>query len=224
MVREAVMSELIAIFCFPDGALPVFTCETATMLMSAFDAFRTPAQSPLSTHCGHQRPEGLGRTPIGLEALMTKVRCFAAFAVLFMVAGCATVATPASDEAVLRAVDQRERDIVAARDVAAMAGLAHPKLTINAPVNRVLTREQLLSRLRSGEIASERFERVPESVTITGDVGIVMGRETVMPARSSELGRIHGAVSLQRRYTNVYIRERGRWRWLARHANVVTRP
>mgnify|MGYP003337286040 CR=1 FL=1 len=32
-----------------------------------------------------------------------------------------------------------------------------------------------------------------------------------------------GAVPLDRRYTNVYRREGGRWRWFARHANVVMR-
>lgn len=94
---------------------------------------------------------------------------------------------------------------------------------INAPVNRVLTREQLLARLRNGEIAAERFERFPETIRITGNLGVVMGRETFTPVSSSELGRIYGSVTLQRRYTNVYIRERGRWRWLARHAHVVPR-
>ncbi len=138
-----------------------------------------------------------------------------------LLAGCMTPASRASDEASLRAVDQREREIVAARDVVAMAAFAHPNLTINAPTNRVLTREQLLSRLQSGEIALERFERVPEAVTITGNIGIVMGRETVTPVATSDLGRTYGAAPLHRRYTNIYIRKQGGWKWLARHANVV---
>lgn len=50
----------------------------------------------------------------------------AALAVLSVAPGCTTVASPAADEAALRAVDQREKDIVAARDVAAMDALAHP--------------------------------------------------------------------------------------------------
>jgi len=62
---------------------------------------------------------------------------------------------------------------------------------------------------------------VPEIVRVTGNVGIVMGRETFTPVVSSELGRIYGSVPLQRRYTNIYVREQGRWKWLARHAHVV---
>ena len=146
--------------------------------------------------------------------------CGPGSSVAFMLAGCATTASPNGDEASLRAVDQRERDIVASRDVASMDSLAHPNLVINAPVNRVLTREQLLSRLRNGEIAAEKFDRDPEVIRITGNVGVVMGRETFTPVSSSELGRIHGAVPLQRRYTNVYVWQQGKWLWLARHANV----
>lgn len=56
---------------------------------------------------------------------------------------------------------------------------------------------------------------------ISGDVAVVMGRETFTPARSSELGRTFGPGPLQRRYTNVYLWQQGRWWWLARHANVV---
>ena len=78
--------------------------------------------------------------------------------------------------------------------------------------------------MSSGEIAAEQFERTPEEIMISGDVAVVMGREVFTPAPASELGRTYGAVALQRRYTNVYVREKGRWLWLARHANVVSSP
>jgi len=78
---------------------------------------------------------------------MNWMRYFAALSFGFILATPAVSASPGSDEAALREVDQREKEIVAGRDVAAMRGLAHPNLVINAPVNRVLTREQLLARL-----------------------------------------------------------------------------
>lgn len=128
---------------------------------------------------------------------MKRPWCVAALSAATIVAGCATIASVGNDEAVLRAVDQRERDVVASRDVAAMDGLAHPNLVINAPVNRVLTREQLLTRLGNGEIAAEKFDRLPEVVKITGDVGVVMGRELFTPVSTSELGGIYGSVALE---------------------------
>jgi hypothetical protein len=121
----------------------------------------------------------------------------------------------------VRTVDETQRRMVAAGDVAGLSSLAHSNLRINAPGNRVLTREQFLANLRNGEIAAEQFERVPENVTVSSAIAVVMGRETFTPAAASELGRTYGAVPLQRRYTNVYVHERGRWLWLARHANVV---
>ena len=50
---------------------------------------------------------------------------------------------------------------------------------------------------------------------------MVIGREVFTPTAQSELGRLYGAVPLQRRYTNVYVWQDGRWYWLARQAAVV---
>lgn len=135
-------------------------------------------------------------------------------------AACATVQPKHHSSAVLQ-VDAQEREMVANSDVAGLQRLAHPKLRINAPMGRVLTREQFLMNLRSGAIAAEAFERTPEEVTINGNVAVVMGREVFTPAADSELGRTYGERPLQRRYTNVYVWEQDRWQWLARHANVI---
>jgi len=85
----------------------------------------------------------------------------------------------------------------------------------------VLSREQFLANMGTGQIAAEAFERTAENVSISGDIAVVMGRETFTPAASSELGRNFGVKPLQRRYTNIYVWQQGRWLWLARHANVL---
>lgn len=142
---------------------------------------------------------------------------------------CVTLTSPAasqstgadSGEAALSRLDLRQKDMVAKADVAGLAALAAPGLTINAPTGRVLTREAFLAMMRNGQIGAEDFERQVESVTVSGDVGVVMGNEVFTPTANSELGRTYGAVPLKRRYTNIYIRDHGAWRWFARHANVV---
>ena len=136
---------------------------------------------------------------------------------------CATVPAVPGRDSVL-AVDEAQRALVAAGDAAGLDRLAHANLRINAPGGRVLTREAFLANMRNGEIVAEGFERTAEEVRISGNVAIVMGREVFTPAATSELGRSFGARPLQRRYTNMYFWEGGRWRWLARHANVVTTP
>ena len=142
-------------------------------------------------------------------------------ATVLLLLGCASVPPQEDAEGTLRSVDEQQRQMVAAANVAGLERLAHPNLRINAPTGRVLTRDQFLSMMRSGQIGAEQFDRIAEMVIITGDQAVVMGRETFTPTAQSELGRTYGAVPLQRRYTNVYVREAGRWRWVARHANVV---
>ena len=136
----------------------------------------------------------------------------------------AAIPKPASqtaDERAVLATDARQRLAVASADIEAIGKLSDPHLRVNAPSNRVLTREDLMRMLGSGEISNEVFERTPEDIVITGDVGVVMGREVVLAGPASEQARMYGTKPLNRRYTNVYIRAGKSWRHLARHANVI---
>lgn len=141
----------------------------------------------------------------------------------FIFAALSGAVDPASTGSIeaLTQVDVKQKEMVAKADISGLANLSHPWLRINAPTNRVLTRDQFLSLMRSGKIAAEAFERTQESVSITGNIGIVMGHEVFTPTPNSELGEKYGAKPLNRRYTNVYLWENGRWLWLVRHANVV---
>jgi hypothetical protein len=134
---------------------------------------------------------------------------------------CASMPSASRDAASLRAADQAQMNAVAAGDIAALEALAHPDLRINAPTGRILTNQAFFAAMRSGAIGAEAFTRTPEDVVIAGDIGTVMGSEVFTPTAASDLGRQYGAVPLQRRYTNIYVWRDGRWRWLARHANVT---
>ena len=124
-------------------------------------------------------------------------------------------------EANLLAADAEQMRIIVEQDAKAQQEFMHPNYMINAPANRVLRKSQVVAMLAHGAMASERFERAIEGVAITGNVGIVMGREIVKPAPGSELGKMHPNQTLQRRFTNVFIFEHGKWRFLARQATVV---
>lgn len=141
---------------------------------------------------------------------------------LVCLAACAVMSSSAPDLASLRATDHAQMNAVSAGDIAALDGLAHPDLRINAPTGRILTHQAFFTAMRSGAIGAEAFRRTPEDAIIRGEIGVVMGSEVFTPTVASDLGRQYGAVPLQRRYTNIYVWQEGRWRWLARHANVVT--
>lgn len=140
---------------------------------------------------------------------------------VFAAASQPTLVRRSAAEQALLAADERQRAAVSTADLEAIRSGSHPNLRINAPSNRVLTRDDLVRMVGSGEIKNEVFERVPESITITGNIGVVMGRERVFPGAVSEQARMYGARTLDRRYTNVYLRQGGAWKHIVRHANVI---
>jgi TctA family transporter len=141
---------------------------------------------------------------------------------------CVLVATvgSASDvsEASLRAADAEQMRIIVDGDAKAQSVFMHDNYIINGPSNRVMRKPVLVDMLAHGRMASDRFERTIEGTAITGNIGIVMGREIVRPAAGSELATTLGSRDLQRRFTNVFIFVGGAWRFLARQASVIEAP
>ena len=124
-------------------------------------------------------------------------------------------------EANLRAADAEQMRIIVDGDARAQQEFMHPNYIINAPANVVRRKPELVADLARGAMGSESFERVIEGTAITENIGIVMGREVVKPSPTSNLGMLHPGQMLQRRFTNVFLWEDGRWRFLARQASIV---
>jgi hypothetical protein len=121
----------------------------------------------------------------------------------------------------LRAADAEQMRIIVQADAEAQRAFMHPNYMINGPSNRVLHKDVLVDMLSHGRMGNDFFERVIEDLAITGNVGIVMGREAVHPTPTSELGMLHGDKVLNRRFTIVFLFEEGKWRFLARQATIV---
>ncbi len=150
---------------------------------------------------------------------------FKASRTLVLTAVCLAQACFAAEisEVSLRQADAEQMRIIVDGDARAQELFMHQNYIINGPSNRVLRKPVLVEMLAQGRMSSERFERVIEAIAITGNVGIVMGRETVRPSSTSQLGETLGSTDLARRFTNVFIFEQGRWLFLARQATVVTK-
>lgn len=144
---------------------------------------------------------------------------------VWVCAGCAAMAEKApgrmSDEQALLAADGRQREAIATGDIQRLDQISHPNLLVNAPGGRVIVKEDLMRAAASGGLRDEVLSRTPERVMITGDIGVVMGREEMMAAAGSEHARLYGEGRLVRRYTNVFLRENGGWLHIARHASIV---
>ncbi|HEU4704763.1 MAG TPA: nuclear transport factor 2 family protein, partial [Sphingomicrobium sp.] len=112
----------------------------------------------------------------------------------------------------LRLLDLRHSALVQAGNAEALAELLHPEYTVHLPNGRLVTFEQTMGLVRSGSLARERHQRAHERIVIRGDTAIVMGVDRLeQPPPLALRGE------RTRRYTNIYVREDGRWRLIARH-------
>lgn len=121
----------------------------------------------------------------------------------------------AGEEAVIRGLEDRERTAVLNRDSVTLQQIWAPEFIVNSPFNQISpNRAVVLDLVRRGLIHYTAFERRIEELRIIGNSAIVMGAETVQPARAE-------ARPVQRRFTHIWLRDTGGWRLVARHANDI---
>ena len=144
---------------------------------------------------------------------------------ILLAMACATVLTgsasaqsskrKATVEQEIRRLDLAHADAVLRGDQSAMDKLWTEDFIANNPFNEI----DRADRIRTGAVTYSSFDRVAESVVVHGDTVIVMGREAVVPKGASpDAGK-----TINRRYTNIWMKRKGQWRLVARHASVICR-
>lgn len=120
-------------------------------------------------------------------------------------------------EEAVRAAEERHRQAFLANDLDALQNMLSDDFVVNSPRNTIIERDQLLGLVRSGALALSSFEQEIESVRRFGDVVTVMGEDAVTyAAPSPNAGQTH-----RRRFTDLWRLDDGRWRFVARQANVI---
>ena len=136
-----------------------------------------------------------------------------------MAAACQAVGSgdPASGpDADLAGADREQARIVQSADLEALAELLHPDYAAHLANGQLFDRAGTLRFAAGGRLAAERFERVQERVIRRGEVGIVMGVDRLAaPPPLAQSGE------RTRRYTNIYVRDGGRWKLIARHFHLL---
>ena len=113
----------------------------------------------------------------------------------------------------IRRLDLAHAEAVLRGDLAALDKLWTEDFKVNNPFNQI----DRADRIRTGAVTYSSFIREPETVLIHGNTIIVMGREIVVPkGNSPESGK-----TINRRYTNIWMKRSGNWRLVARHASVI---
>jgi len=139
-----------------------------------------------------------------------------AMVVAFVVTGSVSAQSTrqkAAIETEIRRLELAHADAVLRGDLAAMDKIWTTDFKVNNPFNEI----DNAKRIRSGAVTYSSFVREPESVRIHKNTVIVMGRETVVPkGNSPDAGK-----TINRRYTNIWMKRNGEWRLIARHASVI---
>lgn len=120
----------------------------------------------------------------------------------------------------IRHLDAREADAMLAADLPTLEHLWSRGLIVNAPDDRVKSRDEVLQAVREARIRYSAFHRTVERIVFRGDCAISMGGELVTPTGDRpDAGQI-----VARRYSHVWQRSDGSWALIARHANVTLAP
>ncbi len=117
-------------------------------------------------------------------------------------------------------VRQRSADEVTAflkNDLVQMAALWSDDFVITNPLNRFVTKRQVLGMVQSGFLVITSYDRQIEYDRIYGDMAIMAGSETVVWG-----GKMPNAGKTEHlRFTAIWMKQGGRWQEIARHANII---
>src|SRR5689334_7485752 len=121
-------------------------------------------------------------------------------------------------EGEIRKRDQAEADAILRNDAAAAEAFYADDIVVNNPRYTVtIGKKALMALIKTGNIHYSSFVREIEKITFQGETAIVMGKETVKPD-----GNAPGAgQTIQRRYTNIWMKSDNKWLLIARHANII---
>jgi|GEM_PF-2264252 len=101
-------------------------------------------------------------------------------------------------------------------DIATLEKLWSPKLLVNSPDNRVLTRAEVFDAIKRGQLDYEgTYQSKLERIGFYGNVAVTMADETVIPDFGPEKGK-----TIHRRSTNIWQYADGAWTMIARQATI----
>ena len=119
-------------------------------------------------------------------------------------------------EAQVREMELVEAKALVQQNISTLQKIWSPGFMVNSPLNIVFIGGQV-ELVKAGILQYTSFTRVVEHVLVLKDVVITMGNETVVPAGLDPLA----GKTIYRRFTNIWMKEKGKWVLMARHANNI---
>jgi hypothetical protein len=124
-------------------------------------------------------------------------------------------AAPAEIE--VRRLNSKEVEAFLHNDPSAMRQLWSSDFVVTNPLNKFVTKDQVLGMVGAGILVITALERQIEYLRVYDDTVIVAGNETVVwGGKMPDAGKTEHL-----RFTGIWMKQHGHWQQVARHANIV---
>jgi hypothetical protein len=110
-----------------------------------------------------------------------------------------------------------ERQAILKSDTVKLSQLMSRQIIVQNPENAIVGFQQIVNRIETGKINYASFERRIDNIAFINGIAVVMGVETLIPQGDT----IDAGKKIERRFTNVWTKEREGWKLTARQATVV---
>jgi len=128
--------------------------------------------------------------------------------------------TTAKIEVEIRNLEQTVVLAILKADTSTLKQVWAPEFLVNNPRNNISgNRNIVLQTQKAGMIDYSSFERVIEQMQFQKDIVITMGYETFV-SRNDIPGAKAGQI-YKRRFTNIWMKKKGKWQQIARHASII---
>ena len=121
-----------------------------------------------------------------------------------------------TEETEIRKLEFDQKEAFLKKDTITLLKLYSPSFVVNSPWNKVSTLQDVMDNIRKGLDDRQSFERIIEKITFVGDIAIVMGQETIKPTGKAP----NAGKTVQRRYTNIWMKNKNSWQLIARQSTV----
>lgn len=122
------------------------------------------------------------------------------------------------EEQTIRRLENDMKEAFLKRDTNILYKILSPKFVVNSPFNRVSTFEDLQKNFRTSGPGADTlsFEKSFEKITFINNLAIVMGQET----RKASGEAVNAGKTFQRRFTDVWMKEKDTWLLTIRQSTI----
>ena len=129
----------------------------------------------------------------------------------------AGAASPKDAEQEVRKLSADEVQAFLNKDRDKLATLWSDDFVVTNPLNKLVTKQQVLGMVDSGFLVITSFTRTVEYARVYGDTVVLAGTEDCVFGGKMPLA----GKRTQLRFTSIWMKQGNRWQQVARHANVV---